>query len=156
MIEADKKKLERDVEYLLSLADSNHVHTVALVATEMHFRTSVDRLLEFAAYPILYCCFRQQLLHMSVGISQIQVQHWVDLGFIRSARPSLRNMLVFFDPRLNLLACEAYIAQHAIGHNPFDLLSSYTGKVTTHQLSIYIHALNFSKNLCERTKICLD
>lgn len=86
---------------------------LAIRATEAHFKGRGGRILECLAWPVLSVIRPARLAMLSLGVAQIQLRHWVDLGQLPGMRftpARLRRVLSL--PR-NYDACAAYLQARA-------------------------------------------
>jgi hypothetical protein len=77
---------------------------LAVIDTEMTFRTRRQRLWELAGWCILAPLACQVADMISVGIAQVQVRHWRRFGMIRP-RDHLTAIARFLDPLSNYHMC---------------------------------------------------
>lgn len=103
---------------------------LAIIATEMYFRSSLYRFAEYFAWFALWHFNSKRVEVLSVGISQIQIKMWVELGFINSCRPSISNLWVVANVDNNYMACQRYLEQVASSKesNAKVLSELYSGK----------------------------
>lgn len=114
----------------------------SLLSTEMYFRRSVHRLIEYIAWIIYWLVCPHKLYRLSVGMAQIQLRHWRDLGFIRSMSPTPENLRLITDPTTNYMACRKYLV--ARGYTPGisskELARLYTGSARKYYVSVLAKA----------------
>jgi hypothetical protein len=103
---------------------------LSIIATEMYFRNSLYRLAEYFAWIVLWHMNSKKVEMLSVGIAQIQIKLWVELGFIRSCRPSISNLLAVAKVENNYMACQRYLGQVSSSNesNAKMLSELYSGK----------------------------
>lgn len=104
--------------------------TLSVIATEMYFRSSIHRFLEYCAWIVLWYLDSQRVKTLSVGIAQIQLKRWVGLGFISSCRPSITNLQCVASVENNYAACHQYLGGIASfeENNAKALSELYSGK----------------------------
>jgi len=100
----------REIMQLLRNGRCNPV-VISVMLTEAYVRDSLHRLFELAAWPALYLFWPARLHCLSVGISQVQIRHWISLGFLKSHIPSLPSVLTVLNLESNYDVCEAYLKQ---------------------------------------------
>lgn len=83
--------------------------TLSVIAAEMYFRGSLHRLAEYCAWIVLWHLDSNRVKTLSVGIAQIQLKRWVELGFISSFRPSITNLQRIANVETNYAACHQYL-----------------------------------------------
>lgn len=103
---------------------------LSIIATEMYFRNSLHRLAEYFAWILLWHLGSKRVETLSVGIAQIQIKRWVELGFIDSFCQSISNIAVVANVEKNYLACLLYLGKIASyeGSDPKVLSELYSGK----------------------------
>ena len=104
--------------------------TLSVIAAEMYFRSSIHRLVEYFTWILLWYLDSKRVKTLSVGIAQIQLKRWVELGFINSCRPSITNLLCVASVENNYAACHQYLGGMASfeENNSKALSERYSGK----------------------------
>jgi hypothetical protein len=106
---------------------------LSVIATEMYFRNSLFRLAEYFAWIVLWHFYPKRIEILSVGIAQVQIRTWVELGLISSRRPSFSNLWAVANVENNYIACQRYLNQ--VGStkeiDPKVLSELYSGKART-------------------------
>jgi hypothetical protein len=82
---------------------------LAIMATEAYFKRPFGRLLEGLAWPVLSIVWPARLKTLSVGVAQIQLRHWVDLGQLSGLRFTFPRLWRVLSLRRNYDACAAYL-----------------------------------------------
>lgn len=103
---------------------------LSVIAVEMYFRGSLHRFIEYFVWIVLWHFDANRVETISVGIAQIQLKRWVELGCISSCRPSLSNLKAVSSVQNNYVACRHYLSQVASSetNNPKVLSELYSGK----------------------------
>ncbi len=82
---------------------------LAIMATEAHFKGPSGRILECLAWPVLSVFRPARLVTLSLGVAQIQLRHWVDLGQLPGMRFTPSRLRRVLSLRRNYDACAAYL-----------------------------------------------
>jgi len=103
---------------------------LSVIAAEMYFRNSLYRLAEYFAWIVLWHFDSKRMEILSVGIAQIQIRTWLELGFISSYRPSISNLGAVANVENNYMACQRYLGKVASSkeNNAKVLSELYSGK----------------------------
>lgn len=114
----------------------------SLISTEMYFRRSLHRLMEYVGWIIYWLVWPDKLYGLSVGVAQIQLRHWLALGYIRSVSPTLGHLRMITDPIANYKACREYLLARGytkdISSN--ELAHLYTGSARKYYVSVLTKA----------------
>ncbi len=86
---------------------------LAIMATEAGFKGRGGRILECLAWPLLSVFWPARLPLLSVGVAQIQLRHWVDLGQLPGMRFTPSRLRRVLSLRSNYDACAAYLHARA-------------------------------------------
>lgn len=125
------KQIERDLVYLVTVLKQRNfsVLPLAFIATEMHFRGSAHRTLEYLYWVLLWLVRSKRIELLSVGIAQIQLRYWKRFGFINTYSPSVSNILAISDARINYSACKRYCEVFALDNDSSltEISLAYTG-----------------------------
>jgi len=152
-------KLSKNIIFLIhSLRMRNYSpYVLAIINTEMFFRSSKHRFVEYLAWIFLWLIQSKRVSTLSIGIAQIQIRHWKDLGFITSYKPTLSNILTILNYKLNYNACQKYIDKFNIDNPSTQKIAKiYNGKPRKYYCSILEKSLVLSKRYLTNssTKIC--
>ena len=124
---------ERLARSLSSRLPDRHLSccTLSLIITEMYFRPTFARMTEYLAWPVLYVLCRDRAMRLSVGVAQVQLRHWVLLGFLESAAPNVARLRRVLSLRANYDLVEAYLTLSLGQHNwsPRRIAACYVGEV---------------------------
>lgn len=114
----------------------------SLLSTEMYFRRSLHRLMEYIAWIIYWVTCPDKLSSLSVGLAQIQLRHWRDLGFITSLNPTLTNLKLITHPTTNYIACRKFllVRGYAKDISLIDLAQLYTGSARKYYVTVLAKA----------------
>ena len=114
----------------------------SLLSTEMYFRRSLHRLVEYIAWIIYWVICPEKLGSLSVGLAQIQLRHWHDLGFIPSLNPTLKNLKLITHPTTNYIACRKFllVRGYAKDISLIDLAQLYTGSARKYYVTVLAKA----------------
>lgn len=131
--------------YALQRSGRSNPHTLAVMATEVFFRSSLQHLFEYLAWIILSFVWPQRAEKLSVGIAQVQVSHWIRLGFISSSRLSLRTLALFTDPEANYDVSQAFL--NSFGYQRtfslHQIVRVYRGEVRSYHLRVLTECYRF-------------
>jgi hypothetical protein len=114
----------------------------SLLSTEMYFRRSLHRLMEYIAWIIYWVACPKKLSSLSVGIAQIQLRHWRDLGVISSLNPTPKNLRLITHPTTNYMACRKFllVRGYAKDISIIDLAHIYTGSARRYYVTVLAKA----------------
>lgn len=114
----------------------------SLLSTEMYFRRNLHRLMEYIAWIIYWIAYPKKLSSLSVGIAQIQLMHWRDLGFIPSLNPTPKNLRLITHPTINYMACRKFllVRGYAKDISLIDLAHIYTGSARRYYVTVLAKA----------------
>ena len=114
----------------------------SILSTEMYFRRSIHRFMEYIAWIIYWVACPKKLSSLSVGIAQIQLRHWRDLGFISSLNPTPKNVRLITLPSTNYLACRKFLLMRGCTKDIslIDLAHIYTGSARRFYVTVLAKA----------------
>lgn len=118
--------------------DRWHPWALAMLATETFFRRAEMRSLEYLVWPVLYVVRRRRVSTLSVGLSQVQLRHWVRLGFLSSELPTLESYRRVMSLELNHDVALSYLQQHLAGE-PWStkaVARCYVGEARAYYVSV--------------------
>jgi len=103
---------------------------LSVIAAEMYFRGALHRFLEYCAWVMLWCFDAKRVESLSVGIAQIQLKKWIELGYISSYSPSYSHFKSVSSVDNNYDACRRYLSQFASIEqtNSKELSKLYSGR----------------------------
>lgn len=134
-------KIRQYVIYAVKTQEFNRA-VASLISTEMYFRGSFHRFMEYGAWVVYWLLWPHKLGGLSVGLAQIQLRHWYRFGFICSLSPTWTHLRIITDPTSNYTACEKYIVEK--GYKPdlpvADIARLYTGRARKYYVSILTKA----------------
>jgi hypothetical protein len=115
----------------------------SLISTEMYFRGSLHRFMEYIAWIIYWLVRPNKLYGLSVGVAQIQLRHWCNLGFIRSFSPSIGHLRIITDPTANYKACKKYLLARGYSDelSSNELACLYTGSARKYYVTVLSKAI---------------
>ena len=111
--------LEHHVGSVVETLQSAGAHfagdAIALTAVEMTFRPPWARAMEYLLW-IVFSRFgaTRRLGNLSLGPSQLQLRHWVRMGYIPELRFSRGSLRIVSDIRLNVEATERFLREEAL------------------------------------------
>lgn len=116
MYQAMNDKIQSNVVYLNSSLRNTEKSSlvISIIAVEMYFRSASHRALEYVFWILLWLFRVSRTDKISVGVAQIQIRTWVELGYIPSVSPRISSLLAVMKLENNYAACKAYLDKHAI------------------------------------------
>jgi len=113
---------------------------VAILATESFFRPTLHRFFEYLYWSVLRLAGSEKEKYVSVGISQVQVRHWIKSGLISFSANQISTITKFQNPILNYDACKYFLSKNKLnGSSGKEIMKIYTGKTTRYHIEIYNH-----------------
>jgi hypothetical protein len=102
---------------------------LAILTVEGLYRPAVRRLIEYVAWAGLSLLGSSAVERITVGIAQVRISHWIELGLLDSERFSVRRLALVLDPVANYDACQLYLAERRmLGESDTEeLTQAYTG-----------------------------
>jgi len=133
MISNHIAKMSPIIIYLVRSGRFN-TYVLSLLATETFFRDRLQRMLEFFAWIVLSIFWPSRVSTLSIGVAQVQIRHWISLGFLQSPRPHIRSLMTVLDPKVNYDVCHAYLRKHEVDQtsNMQDIALIYRGAARGH------------------------
>lgn len=132
---------------LLQNSNRKNPTILAILATESFFRPVQYRIFEYLYWSLLEILGSAKAKYISVGISQVQVRHWLRAGLVFSSANQISTIIKFQDPILNYDACKYFLEENDLnGGSGKDIMKIYTGKTTRYHVNIYSHFLSNSLN----------
>lgn len=127
---------------------------LSVIATEMYFRGSFHRLIEYCAWVILWFIYPKRLETLSVGVAQIQLYKWVEMGYMNSLSPSYSNFKTVFNIDINYSVCHNLLSNLSFSEvtDPRELSSLYTGQARIFHVKVIEFALSCAEKLSQ-TKV---
>lgn len=122
---------------LLERTGRTNRSVLALLFTEMLFRDPLHRVLEYIAWIILGSLQAQRVLYLSVGTAQIQIRHWIAMGFIPDEKPRMSSLGVLLSLTKNYDACESWIHANSLEAASFPtVVGKYRGELRRYHLCV--------------------
>lgn len=138
-------QMRRNKAYLTAqIQDTPLPAALSVILTEMFFRSRLRRYVEYAAWLVLWALPFKKISTLTVGVAQLQLQHWYNLGFISSFTPSLTNLLTVSNVNNNYHACVEFLRINDC-LAPFDsikIADVYTGNARKYYVQILRFAFN--------------
>jgi len=133
-----RRKLER-----LRRDDHSDSNVLAILAVEAFYRPRARRLVEYASWLALSMLGSRSAERITVGIAQVRLSHWRDLGLLDSERFSIDNLARVLDADSNYEACHRYLSGRNLLHesDPATLTTAYTGAARPHYAAMLEQAL---------------
>jgi len=141
-------KLSKNMTFLIHVLKTKKYspYVLSIINTEMFFRSSKDRTLEYFAWILLWLIQSKRISTLSIGVAQIQMKHWKNLGFISSYKPTLSNVLIILNYKINYRACEKYIETFDINKlSTVEIANIYNGTPRKYYCSILDRSFILSK-----------
>ena len=128
----------RETFSILVASGRSDSHVLALIGTELFFKDSVQRALEYAAWALLSLLWPDRAERVSIGISQVQVRHWRNAGLISSSGPRLSTIALFLDPKANYDSAAAYLRMNGVTRHSTlrEIARTYRGEVRTYHMKV--------------------
>ncbi len=122
------RRMRRKLEPLRRSGRSNP-NVLAIIAVEAFYRPRARRAVEYAGWLVLSLLARGSAERITVGIAQVRLSHWRDLGLLDSERFSIRRLARVLDPSVNYEACRRYLSDRRMLHesDATTLTAAYTG-----------------------------
>lgn len=117
---------------------------LSVIAAEMFFRGSLHRMVEYCTWVALWFINAKRVETLSVGIAQIQLKRWVELGYICSLAPTISNLKAVFSVDNNYAACHRYLAHLSFSElsDPKQLSKVYSGRARIFHVNVIDSALS--------------
>jgi hypothetical protein len=130
----------------------------ALLGTEMFFRSPARRLLEYAAWCVLRVVSPTTAVRVSVGVSQIQVRHWMSLGHLSPNSGVAQALRQFLSLEANYDVAFSFLAHNMPGEGraPQSLAAAYVGEARFYYMRIleqHLLAAHEVGRLAKRTPV---
>lgn len=111
---------------------------LSVIATEMYFRGSLHRFLEYCAWLMLWRFDAKRIESLSVGIAQIQLKRWIEMGYISSYSPSYSHFKSVSSVDNNYDACHRYLTQFTSVEptNSKELSKLYSGRARVFHVKV--------------------
>ncbi len=105
--------ITKDILFISMRIRSQELSPVVLsvIAAEMYFRGPLHRLIEYCSWMVLWCFGAKRMETLSVGIAQMQLRAWRELGYIDSYSPNFAHILAVLSVDNNYAACRCYLAR---------------------------------------------
>jgi hypothetical protein len=134
-----------DLRYLRAKVGkrSENCLALALVASEMYFRGQLDRVVEYCLWVALWVIRSKRVAALTIGIAQVSVGQWKQLGFFDSHAPSLQNFRTVTVVKNNYSACVRICALHGLqASSPVpEIAAAYTGAARSYYCSLLRESL---------------
>jgi hypothetical protein len=148
--------IEKDILFLSTRLRNRRLSPVVLsvIASEMYFRRPLHRLLEYLAWVILWGVGSKRIETLSVGIAQVQLRTWKQLGYINSCVPSIFNLMVVLNIENNYAACGGVLGRSISlsEMNHRELSRIYLGRARIFHVKVIELAFNIAKSFSQRAK----
>jgi hypothetical protein len=113
----------------LRASGRSEIEVLALILTETFFRDKLHRILEYSAWMILAFVWPARVCRLSVGISQMQLRHWVRLGYLQNVRPRFAALRTTMCAEANYDVCRSFLVSTGVElSNPRRLGTVYCGE----------------------------
>lgn len=148
-------KLAKNMTFLIHVLKIKNYspYVLAIINTEMFFRSSKDRTVEYFAWIFLWLIQSKRVSTLSIGVAQIQMRHWKTLGFISSYKPTLSNVLTILNYQINYRACEKYMEKFDINKlSTEEIAKIYNGNMRKYYCSILNKSFILSETLGSANK----
>jgi hypothetical protein len=111
---------------------------VAVLVTEDTFRSAERRLIEYAAWPLLFILWPGRAERLSVGIAQIQLRHWVSMGLLPSCTPSIASLRTVMSEFANYTAADTYLRARLglDGWSARKIAAAYVGEARAYHVRV--------------------
>ena len=122
---------------------------LSVIAAEMYFRGSLHRLVEYCAWVVLWFFDAKRVEILSVGIAQIQLKKWLELGYICSFSPSISNLKTVSSVDNNYAACRRYLSHLSYQEltDPKELSEVYSGRARTFHVNVIESAFSAAEKI---------
>lgn len=136
---------------LLHKQGKNDTTVIAVLATESFFRPTLHRTFEYLYWLLLDSISIEKTKYISVGISQVQVRHWLESKLISSSTNQISTIMKFSNPFLNYDVCQYFLSKYQLnGNSGKEIMKIYTGKTTRYHINIYNHFLSNVRELAQK------
>lgn len=111
---------------------------LSVIAAEMYFRGSFYRMVEYCAWVALWFFRAKRVETLSVGIAQIQLKRWKELGYICSFAPNIFNLKAVSSVDNNYVACRRLLAHLSYPGlaDPKGLSEVYSGRARIFHVNV--------------------
>jgi hypothetical protein len=123
---------------------------LSIIAAEMYFRGPLHRLIEYCAWVALWCFDAKTVGTLSVGVAQIQLKRWKELGYICSYSPSFLNLKIVSSVDNNYAACRRYLTHFGSSLEPTssrELSELYSGRARTFHVKVIESAFSAAQRI---------
>lgn len=129
------------VDYLFKNS-RNDIVVVAIILTEMYFNNLTKRYIEYIAFVGLFWLFPKRINLLSVGIGQIQIRHWRQLGFINKEE-ILKAVIKFTNPLLNYDIIDQIISDSKVHRSDKSkVIAIYRGETRAFHFHVFNQIIN--------------
>ena len=110
-------------------AGRSETEVLALILTETFFRDKLHRILEYSAWIIFSMVWPARVGRLSVGISQVQLRHWVHLGYLQDPQPRFASLRTAMCPKANYDVCKSFLVSAGVElSNHRRMVTAYCGE----------------------------
>ena len=134
------KIFKKHIDLILRLGKLNrkNPNIIALMLCELHFSSPFKRWLEYSAWCFLTLIKSQKRYYISVGISQIQIRHWIEHKFI-SDKANFKNLVQFFKTNRNYDLMESLFISYDFKElSNSNVIAIYRGEARAYHLSLFV------------------
>jgi hypothetical protein len=120
-------------------------NVLAIVAVESFYRPRLLRALEYAAWALASVVTPRLTGAVSVGMAQLKLANWVEVGMLDQAGFSLERLRRVRDPELNFDACRRFLRASGALYvaDPVELSRAYAGGERPHFALLLEQAMAF-------------
>lgn len=133
---------------------------ISVLATEMTFRKKWHRRGEILYWVALWIIKSKRLEELTVGISQIKLKHWHNLGYISSYQPSYENIKLITNILVNYNACNQFLREilpQTIGSNSErKIVEYYAGRPRKYYVRTISKALSILDGIKMKKSFFID
>ncbi|HZK71953.1 MAG TPA: hypothetical protein VFD03_10645 [Clostridia bacterium] len=113
MIEKHFLNMSNDIKFLIKSNRINpYVHVIMI--TESFFRNKPRMIGEVIFWYWCTLFFPRRVASISIGICQMQIRHWISLGFFKGDKPTIAKIIMLFDVISNYDVCFSYLNSNDI------------------------------------------
>lgn len=143
--------ITKDILFLFARLRSHELSPVVLsvIAAEMYFRRPFHRLIEYCYWVVLWCFGAKRIETLSLGIAQMQLRSWRELGYISSYSPNISHIMSILSVENNYAACNAYLAcfPSIETAKPHELSKLYAGRARIFHSKVIESAFNIANKI---------